>query len=142
MKRLLKPVFFLFFLALPFVACAQRVRLSEVYMFGAGINFADSTVYLTAVQRVDSVPLERSQGFLLNRYAYSDQLGRYLFVNAGKNNETCAVFFDTSRSKVEKQYLRLRRRFQKNKGLRIEEVPGDAFRFRGVSYTPRTASQQ
>ncbi len=112
-------------------------------MFGVGINFTDSTAYLSAVQRIEAVPLDASKKFLLNRYAYSEQLYRYLYTQAEKRNETCLVFYARSRRRAEKDYLRLRRRLHKERGQHnVVEIPGDAFHFTAVPYVNRMAAQQ
>ncbi len=112
-----------------------KTKFATVYIFGVGTNFADSTAYFTSVQRLDSALLERSQDYLIGRQYYSDQLNRYLMSQAEKTNETCCVFFATSRAKTEKLYLKVRRRMVKERGQKnIIELPVDAFRFRVLSY--------
>ena len=116
-----------------------RAKAETVYMYAMGINFADSTVYLTSVQRLDNVPLDRSQGYLLNRYLYSEQFNQYLYVQTGKRHEICSVSFTTSRAKAEKKYLRLRRRLINERGQHnVVELPADAFRFIAVPFIDRT----
>lgn len=137
--RLFLKIFLAVVMAMPMVASAQKAKLETVYLFGVGINFADSTVYLSAVERLDEVPLDRSQGYLLNRYAYSEQLYQYLYTKAEMRNETCAVVFSTSRAKAEKRYLHLRRKMIKERGVRnVIEIPGGDFHFKAVPYRERT----
>ena len=51
---------------------------TTAYMFGFASSFNDSTVYMTSVQRVDSVYLTHKKLFLDNRENYSLQLKEYL----------------------------------------------------------------
>ena len=51
---------------------------TTAYMFGFASSFSDSTVYMTSVQRVDSVYLTHKKLFLDNRENYSLQLKEYL----------------------------------------------------------------
>ncbi len=44
---------------------------TTAYMFGFASSFSDSTVYMTSVQRVDSVYLTHKKLFLDNRENYS-----------------------------------------------------------------------
>ena len=121
------------------VSKEPKAKMETVYMYGVGRNFADSTIYLTAVQRLDNVPLDRPQGYLLNRYAYSEQFYQYLYTQAGKRHETCSVTFATSRAKAEKKYLRLRRRLVKEYGQQnVVELPADAFHFTVVPFIDLT----
>lgn len=137
MKKIyILPLLIALFMAIP--SQAQRAKVSTIFIYGVGINFADSTCYLTSVQRVENVPLERSQGFLLNRYAYSEQLFQYLYTQAEKRHETCSVFFASTRAKAEKQFLKLKRRMIKERGEQhLIEIPADAFHFVAVPYVER-----
>lgn len=132
-----KLAIFLFLLCVPMCVLGQnsgrRVKYEAVYMFGVAMNFADSTIYMTAVGRVDSVAHDASQGVMMNRYAYSEQLNQYLYAQADKRHETCAVLTASSRAKAEKQYLKIRRRIVRDHGAHnLVEIPANAFFFRPV----------
>ena len=134
MKIHIKHTLFVLLLFFTLGAQAQKIKSTTVYMFGVGQSFADSTVYLSSVQRVDSVSLDASQKMLLMRYAYSEQLYQHL-VGQGKTGEMCCVFFGKTRSGVEKRYAKLRRRMQKERGTaHVVEIAGDVFRFKAVPY--------
>ena len=63
---------------------------TTAYMFGFASSFSDSTVYMTSVQRVDSVYLTHKKLFLDNRENYSLQLKEYL-ESIGAPKRTCIV---------------------------------------------------
>lgn len=117
-----------------------KAKAETVYLYGIGMNFADSTIYFSAVQSLDNVAIDRAQGYLLNRYAYSEQLNQYLYTQFGKKHETCSVFFASTRAKAEKKCQRIRRRIAKKYGQHnIVELPADAFRFETVPFVERTS---
>ena len=72
---------------------------TTAYMFGFASSFNDSTVYMTSVQRVDSVYLTHKKLFLDNRENYSLQLKEYL-ESIGAPKRTCIVIFDRNFKKA------------------------------------------
>lgn len=82
------------------------------YMFGFASSFNDSTVYITAVQQVDSVYITGKAKFLVSRENYSYQLRDYL-EQQGAGYRTCSVFFDLDQKKAEKKWTKLYDRYAK-----------------------------
>ena len=114
---------------LPFCANARKEKgTADVYVFGVGTSFNDSVMYMSAPQRLDGALIQKKTGFLEDRTYYSFQFKNYLEANY-PGYETCAVFYATSRKNIEKKYAKLRRRYRKDKELRVEEVPTNEFAF-------------
>lgn len=100
---------------------------TTAYMFGFASSFSDSTVYMTSVQRVDSVYLTNKKLFLDNRENYSLQLKEYL-EKIGEPKRTCIVIFDRNFKKAEKKWTKLHDRYTKQakaKRLKNGEKPKD-----------------
>lgn len=100
---------------------------TTAYMFGFASSFSDSTVYMTSVQRVDSVYLTHKKLFLDNRENYSLQLKEYL-EKIGEPKRTCIVIFDRNFKKAEKKWTKLHDRYTKQakaKRLKNGEKPKD-----------------
>ena len=99
---------------------------TTAYMFGFASSFSDSTVYMTSVQRVDSVYLTHKKLFLDNRENYSLQLKEYL-ESIGAPKRTCIVIFDRNFKKAEKKWTKLHDRYTKQaKAKRLkngEKIP-------------------
>ena len=98
---------------------------TTAYMFGFASSFSDSTVYMTSVQRVDSVYLTHKKLFLDNRENYSLQLKEYL-ESIGAPKRTCIVIFDRNFKKAEKKWTKLYERYTKKtkaKRLKSGEKP-------------------
>lgn len=85
---------------------------TTAYMFGFASSFNDSTVYLTSVQKIDSVYLVHKNLFLDNRENYSSQLRDYL-ESIGEPKRTCIVVFDKNFKKAEKKWSKLHERYTK-----------------------------
>lgn len=104
-------------------------QYAKVYMFGVSASFSDSIVYVTNVQEVDSAY------FILNKYLggykeYSDQMAAYFTEKTG-DRRTNSVFFKRKRKDIEKQYVKLRKKYTKN-GINIQPLPTGDFVFKPV----------
>lgn len=91
-------------------ASAKKVQVPHVYMFGFSASFQDSTVYFTDIQDVQGAWIDKKTKFLLGRDNYSYQLSNY-FNEQGQANRVCMVIFSTSKSKAEKKYIKLRKKY-------------------------------
>ena len=83
----------------------KTIKVEEpkrVYMYGVSVNFNDSTVYLTDVQRLDDVIIN-AEGAIKNHSGYSLQLKVYLEGTLGKVNQTCAVIYSDKKKKLERE---------------------------------------
>ncbi len=109
-----------------------KERDNTVYAFGFGTCLGDSIVYLTTIQPIDSAKTNRKTGFLIERNAYSAEMEQNLRRKYGQHF-TCAVFYDTKKDKLEKQYLKLRKQLARDKSVRLEELPPTDFAFSAVT---------
>lgn len=101
----------------------------HVYMYGVSIDFNDSTVYLTDIQHLDNI-LINTDGSLQNYAGYSLQLKVYLEGTLGEMNQTCAVVYSDKKKKLEKRYLKTRKRYMSDKSKMVKPVGTDAFSFK------------
>lgn len=100
----------------------------RVYMYGVAVNFNDSTVYLTDVQHLDNVII-RPDGSLQNYAEYSMQLKVYLEGTLGETNQTCAVIYSDKKKKLEKRFIKMRKKYQTDKDKILRQIGTDAFTF-------------
>ena len=111
--------------AISSLAAQAKVEPTTAYMFGFASSFKDSTVYITSVQKVDSVYLSHKNLFLEGRDNYSFQLRDYL-ESIGEPKRTCIVMFDRNFKKAEKKWTKLYERYTKKtkaKRLKSGEKP-------------------
>ena len=113
---------------------AQKIKnqqTPELYLFGVGTSFNDSTTYMSAIQCFQGDFIEKKTGFLENRAIYATQMKIYLEQNY-PGYETCAIFFSTDKKKIEKKYTKLRRRYMKDTTTHLKEIPVTEFTFNPV----------
>lgn len=103
------------------------MKPQTVWLYGAGMNFLDSVVYVTDFQHLDSVYIE-PDGELRDYYAYSGSLKFYLESHYGLENEMCAVFYMTDEKKAVKRFSKMDAKLRK-KGFIINRVSRDDFAF-------------
>lgn len=111
--------------AISSLAAQAKVEPTTAYIFGFASSFNDSTVYITSVQKVDSVYLSHKNLFLEGRDNYSFQLRDYL-ESIGEPKRTCIVMFDRNFKKAEKKWAKLYERYTKKakaKCLKSGEKP-------------------
>ena len=121
------------------VTMAKRVVVPEMYMFGFAASFNDTIVYFTDIQRVDSAWIEKGSKFLQSRNIYSSQLRTYLSSKLNMPHRTCVVFWGKKRTKVEKQYLKMRRKYGQQKDGRepfeLRYIAESDFKFKSTDLT-------
>lgn len=98
-----------------------------VYLAGVSASFADSLVFFTDIQYLDSAAVD-DKGFLVSRSSYSFQLKDYLEQKQGEKNRTCFMFFNRKKGKLEKEIQKLKEKYAKGKTLVIRSVDTD-FKF-------------
>lgn len=107
---------------------AKRSKAKPVYMFGFATNFNDSTAYLIPVHLAEGATVDSKTHFLVDRDLFALQFKR--FIDAQHQSQVMStVFYDTSRSSLEKQYLKVKRLAQREHA-KIQELPSSAFTFR------------
>lgn len=122
------------------VAGAKEKRVPRIYMYGLSASFADSTVYFTNVQAVDSAWMDTKKSILLGRDNYSLQLKNMLAEKHGERNRTCIVVFGTKKSRVEKDLLKMRRKYtvKANNQYNVRYIDDADFHFKPVDMSYET----
>ena len=142
MKQIMKSIKYLFciltalLLTLPTIA-KQKVKAPNsskqetVYIVGVSASFTDSLMYFTDVQELEGVTLDKKK-FLPNRMQYSYQLKDFLEREEGLTNRTCFVIFDTKRKKLDKKIFKMKRRYQKESKMFVQQVNPNTFHFNAI----------
>lgn len=121
----------LLFLASATAMQAKDKKAKDVYAFATGTCLNDSVVYISAIAQLDSATVNAKTKFLQDRQLYSYQFKMFLD-KAYSKSHTCAVFFSENKNALEKKYIKLRRRYNKEKTTRFVEVPADQFTFKYI----------
>ena len=100
----------------------------RVYMYGISVNFNDSVVYLTDVQRLDDIIIN-AEGAMQNYAGYSLQLKVYLEGSLGKVNQTCAVIYADKKRKLEKRFIKTRKKYLADKDKVLRQIGATDFAF-------------
>lgn len=103
----------------------------RIYAFAVGTSFNDSTAYISSIMEIPDATTEKKTHFLSNRQEYSRQFKSFLD-GCYRKPHTCAVFFSTKKSALEKKYLKLRNRYRNLKEYRLTELPAGDFSFRAA----------
>lgn len=101
----------------------------RVYLCGISIDFNDSVVYITDLQHLDSVIIDKD-GSLENYTLYSNQLLVYLEGMLGEDGQTCAVIYSDKKSKTEKRIAKVRKKIQDSGNSFIIRISTESFTFR------------
>ncbi len=101
-----------------------------VYMFGVGVNFNDTTLYLSDIQAVPYMKLAKKTKFLPFRSSFSLQFEQHLVNKLGIPHETCSVFFDENRKRLSKHLYKLKKRYLDEGKTEIIVIPSEEFQFK------------
>lgn len=112
---------------LPLKALAKN-NLSRIYIFGAAVNYADSTAYFTEIQQLDGALVSNKTGFLYQRERYSEQLKSYLY-QKGISNVVCVTIFNGDRKRVENKYLKYRKSYTDKFEYKLVMIPLSDFKY-------------
>lgn len=107
----------------------------NVYVFGFSASFTDSIVYFTDVQAVENAWIDSKTNFLLGRDNYSLQLKNHMTNEMGMPNRTCIVVFDTKKSTVEKELLKMKKQYTSTKGRAtydVRHIDPSSFKFKTI----------
>ena len=107
----------------------QNRDVKTAYIFSVSFSFADSTVYMTEIQKMDSVEIY-SGHFMVGRDAYSSQFKTWL-ENGGAPTQISSLYFFTKKSKAVKKQERVRKRVLLKRGRTIVLIP--EFKFSPIS---------
>lgn len=117
-------------LALPSIMMAAN-KQQKLYVYGFVMSFNDSTVYFTDVQELDSAWVDAKTDFLYSRENYSYQLRDYM-KGLGYPEPTCITTFAKKRKKVEKKFLKTKKRYVNDPNYSVQYIPASDFTFHTV----------
>lgn len=103
-----------------------------VYLFGFSASFSDSLVYFTDVQMIEGLQVEKKTKFLTNESGYTQQLKEYLEGTVGAKNRTCVTFHSTSKEKLQKKYLKLRKKYSDMNMLTVKDLNEQEFKYQKI----------
>ena len=83
---------------------------------------------MTDVQYLDSMIINKD-GSIQNYANYSIQMKVYLEGMLGESNQTCAVIYSDNKKKLEKRFVKMRKRYQTSKNKLLRQIGTDTFRF-------------
>ena len=110
------------------VAKAQKAA-GGVYVFGVAFSSADSTAYITDVQHIDGITAEKKTGRLAYSSDFSRQLADYLTLQGKASYPVTAVFYHNDRKKIERTFVKVRRRYTKDADAHTAPVSKEEFSF-------------
>ena len=105
-----------------------------VYIFGCGTNFNDTTIYITDIQPITHLKLEKKTKFLPYRSEFSLQLKEYLEGTLKLTQEMTCVFFSPSRKTISKRLYKLKKRYLDSGNYKIQIVTSEEFKFKKPDY--------
>lgn len=108
---------------------AQKSEIRPIYMFGFSASFADSLIYITDIQKVDSACFQDKSGLLLNRTSYSNQLQFFLERSENRIKTTCVTFCNEDLKKLQKEYAEVWNKYSKDRSVIVEKLTKEQFRF-------------
>jgi len=118
---------------LPAVSQAKKIKGAKtIYMFGVSVSIKDSTCCISTPHLVSGARLSKKGDMLLQRTGYTQQFKAYV-ESRYAGIHTCAVFFSTSPKTIEKQWERVHNSKQKDKTIKLIEIPLDDFKFQPAS---------
>ena len=118
---------FLVFMVCSAFSLKGKKQESGMYMAGVSASFTDSLIYITDIQYLDSVILDKDK-LLPLRKQYSEQFENYLENNLGLSDRTCFIYFDYKQAKVEKVIKKMKSKYLKSGKVVLKDVGSD-FKF-------------
>ncbi len=107
----------------------KNKKEKQVYVFGVAASFKDSVVYFTEIQLMDSVMLDNN-GFLPERDFYSYQLKNFVERNKGKIDYTCMTYFSDNKSRLQKEFSKVKGKYAKDSSIKQENILLSEFGFK------------
>lgn len=119
------------FLSIVCGAFAEKAKIkTDISIFGVAISVSDSVVYMTDMQEIGKVTVEKKTKFLVDRREYSNQLSEYIS-KTGDGRMTTLVSYNLKKKKAEKRYLKIKERFIKD-GYVVKYITKEEFAFTPV----------
>ena len=121
-------------MAMPVFAVSKNKKAkvdepTRVYLYGVSINFNDSVVYMTDFLHLDSMVVNKDAS-IVGYSSYALQMKVYLEGTLGDIDRTCAVLYSADKKKLEKKYVKMRKKYQSDKSTLLKQIGADAFQFR------------
>lgn len=132
--RLLWSVLLTILLCCGVESLTAKPKQKKVYMFGFSASFTDSLVFMTDIQLIDSAFVDDKTKFLEGRSLYAGQFRYYVENSQQIPNTTCVVFFNEKKKNIESEYMDLRKKYEKDKGLILKVLNSSQFKFRSEQY--------
>lgn len=114
--------------------CAKPKK-TKVYVFGISTNFTDSITYITDIQTLETAYIETKTGFLYDRSIYAQQLQIWVEQVKLQPYTTCAIFFNESKSKLEKKYKKIRDKYYKDQSTIVQQLEPEEFKFKQLEWS-------
>lgn len=102
----------------------------KVYMFGVSQQLTDSVIYITAINEVEGIELDKKTSFLPYRSAFSYQLKDFLEERLQLSQQTSCVFFSKSRKKLSKKFYKVKKLYLDNPETKIFMLDETSFKFK------------
>lgn len=119
------------FLSIVCGAFAEKAKIkTDISIFGVAISISDSVVYMTDMQEIGKVTVEKKTKFLVDRSEYSNQLSEYIS-RTGDGRMATLVSYNLKKKKAEKRYLKIKERFIKD-GYVVKYITKEEFAFTPV----------
>lgn len=106
----------------------KNLDAKTMYFVGTAKSYQDSIVYMTDIMLLENVAIDKATGGVANIEMYSDQLKKYL-AQMGKTGYICSIFYEKSQKKIEKTYMKLKKRVMKDKSAQFAPL---SFRYEYV----------
>lgn len=101
----------------------------KTYVFGFSQVLGDSVTYITFINEVDSIDVQKRTKFLPFRSDFSMQLKVYLEAKCGLSRQTCCVFYSSDRNKLLKKYNKIKKKYLDNKNYVLKMISDSDFHF-------------
>lgn len=102
----------------------------HVYVYACASEFGDSIVYISEIEKVDSMSLVYKTKFLPYRSDFSQQFKDYLEQGPQKaTNQTVAVYFSLKKNSLAKTLANMKKRYLKKGEKCIMQVKEQDFKF-------------
>lgn len=101
----------------------------KVYVFGVSQMLTDSIVYISPIQEIAGIDLQKKTKFLPYRSEFSMQMKQYLEGELHLQKQTACTFYASTRKKASKIYYRIKKRYLDNPKTKIFMVDGSKFAF-------------
>lgn len=102
----------------------------KVYVFGVSQRLGGEEVFITEINEIDSLALQKKTNFLPFRSALSLQLQSYTEGILEEPHQTVSIFFSEKKDKLKQTLSKVRKRYQANSGKEVTTIILDEFKFK------------